>query len=82
MSKTYTIEKNIDTYVDIEIDLDDVLGFISEMSLEDLQKVKDAVLQNCSEFDWEDNININAPNLIAKMEFEEFLESFKKKWRI
>jgi hypothetical protein len=82
MSKTYTVEKNIDTYVDIEIDLDDVLGFISEMSLEDLQKVKEVVLENCSEFTWEEGINVNAPNLIAKMELEELLESFKKKWRI
>lgn len=82
MSRTYTIAKDISTCVDVDFDLDDVIGFIGEMSLEDLQKVKEAVLENCSDFNWEDAINVNAPNLIAKMEFEEFLESFKAKWRI
>lgn len=68
--------------VDAEFDLNDVLEFIDEADEKELTQIKEHIYKDKTPPEENVFVSFRPPNLLARIEAEEWWENYKKKWFI
>lgn len=83
--KGYSMEVDVGS-VDVDVDVNDIIGVLRELSKEDLDRVKEEfpeILQDSYDNSLDFGIDITKiPNIIAEKEYKDFIEAFRKKYFI